>query len=65
MCLAACRYAGIKDIVYGAPIEAMRAITGDEVPADFAGGTAVGMTGGLLRDECEALLDRWRPRAVS
>jgi len=64
MCLAACYYAGITEIVYGVSIDAMQAITHGELcvsPAElFAGRTGQPMiTGGVLADECQALLTRW------
>jgi len=64
MCLAACYYAGITEIVYGDSIEAMQAITQGELcvsPAElFAGRSEQPMiTGGVLADECHALLTRW------
>jgi len=64
MCLAACHYAGIRSIVYGAPITAMQAITGNEllVPLDvlFANQADTPLvTGGVLASESQALLDQW------
>ncbi len=65
MCLAASHYAGISEIVFGAPIDAMHAITQDELcvdPNELLGGTAsLVMSGGVLVAECQALLDQWRP----
>jgi len=67
MCLAACFYAGISDIVYGAPIGLMQAKTQAELAVDaqqlFAGAAgAPRIEGGLLADECAALLHSWQPR---
>jgi len=64
MCLSACYYAGISEIIYGTSIEAMQAITHSELcvsPSElFAGRAAQPMiTGGVLADECQALLTRW------
>lgn len=64
MCLAACHYAGISEIIYGASIESMQAITHGELciaPAElFAGRTEQPViTGGVLADECQSLLTRW------
>ena len=64
MCLAACYYAGITDIVFGASLDAMQAITHGELcvsPAElFAGRTQQPMiTGGVLAEECQALLASW------
>lgn len=65
MCLAASHYAGIAEIVFGAPIAAMQAITNDElsVPAEELLGDAASLSvsGGVLSAECQALLDQWRP----
>jgi tRNA(Arg) A34 adenosine deaminase TadA len=69
MCLAACFYAGIQEIVFGAPISAMQALTASElcVAADelFAGQAAVDrapqVSGGLLQADCLALLGNWQP----
>ena len=64
MCLAACYYAGISKIVYGAPIDAMQAITDGELcvsPAElFAGRAGQPMiSAGVLGEECRALLTSW------
>jgi len=64
MCLAACHYAGISAIVFGAPIDAMQAITGHELllesDALFANqGNRPLIRGGVLADECQLLLDQW------
>ncbi len=64
MCLAACHYAGIAEIIYGVSIEAMQAITHSELcvsPAELFAGRAEQpiITGGVLTDECQALLERW------
>jgi len=64
MCLAACYYAGITEIVYGVTIDAMQAITQAELcvsPSElFAGRAAQPMiAGGVLADECQALLAKW------
>ena len=64
MCLAACHYAGIGRIVYGASIDAMHAITGDELlltpEALFANQDDRPLiSGGVLAQECQALLDQW------
>jgi len=64
MCLAACYYAGITEIVYGVSIEAMQAITQGELcvsPAELFAGRAEQpmITGGILAAECQALLTSW------
>ena len=65
MCLAACHYAGIGRIVCGAPIAAMQAITGSEllVSPDALFAAQAGkplITHGVLAQESQALLDKWR-----
>jgi guanine deaminase len=66
MCLSASYYAGIEQIVFGAPIAAMDAISGNELhiasAALFAGNeNAPGIVGGVLAEACVALLEQWRP----
>jgi len=64
MCLAACHYAGIREIYFGAPIAAMQAITASEL-CIAAGELYAGragqprVSGGLLAAECGALLESW------
>lgn len=65
MCLAACHYAGITEIYFGAPIRAMHSITGSELcvaPGELYAGRAAQplIAGGVLADECLALLETWR-----
>jgi len=64
MCLAACHYAGINRVVFGAPIAAMHAITGNELLLDtdaLFGNAPVRLQlhGGVLADECSLLLEQW------
>jgi tRNA(Arg) A34 adenosine deaminase TadA len=64
MCLSACYYAGIREVVYGASIEALDAFTGNELcasPAElFAGRTEQPLlTAGVLADDSRALLQSW------
>lgn len=63
MCLAACHYAGVDAVVYGAAIADMNAVTGNEL-GDGAAGTAesVRLTGGCLAAECRALIKTWSDR---
>jgi guanine deaminase len=69
MCMAACFYAGIQEIVFGAPISAMQAKTAAElcVAAEelFADKTAADrapqISGGVLEADCLALLANWQP----
>ena len=66
MCLAACHYAGIETVVYGASIDDFAARSGAELAAPealFAGQTqAPVVIGGVLREACQALLAEWAPR---
>lgn len=64
MCLSACHYAAIPEIIYGASIDAMHAITGTELcaaPAEIFAGRAEQplLTGDILSAECQDLLTRW------
>lgn len=64
MCLAACHYAGIRTIVFGASLSAMQAITGDEIalqPEQLAAsdGTPLQLQRSSLEAECELLLQQW------
>ncbi|MEJ2139891.1 MAG: nucleoside deaminase [Gammaproteobacteria bacterium] len=64
MCLAACHYAGIREIYFAAPIQKMQAITGTELcvaPGELFAGRAEQplISGGVLAAESEALLDTW------
>lgn len=63
MCLSACHYAGIGEIVFGAGLEDMHAVTGSELDlrhvAFSDAGFDAAVSGGCLRDECRALLDEW------
>jgi tRNA(Arg) A34 adenosine deaminase TadA len=66
MCLAACHYAGIGEICFGAPIAAMHEKTGNELRCGADGLFINGerqpdLHGGVLADECAALLALWRP----
>jgi len=63
MCLTACHYAGIGAVVFGASLDDMHAVTGNELHVPHAaleqGGFNVVMTDACLRAECAALLDEW------
>lgn len=64
MCLAACHYAHVSEVVFGAKLDDIQQVTGDElIPARSAGadacGSSVRLRGGLLADECRALLAAW------
>ena len=67
MCLTAAFYAGVSEVIYGAPIGAMAAATHHELAVDpqtlFADAEVVPeLIGGVLEADCTALLDQW-PRA--
>jgi tRNA(Arg) A34 adenosine deaminase TadA len=64
MCLAACHYAHISEVVFGAQIEDLHRATGDELLMSGSGEaegqrSAVRVRGGLLADDCRALLAAW------
>lgn len=63
MCLAACHYASIAEVIYGAGIEDMQAATGNELrgvlPPSPGGTGALRIEGGCLAAECRALLTEW------
>lgn len=67
MCVSACHYAGIGQIVFGATLGDMHAITGDELQvgrdAWAAAGLGVSLTGHCLEAECRALLAEWSDRS--
>lgn len=59
MCIAACHYAGISRVVYGAALADFAVASGGElVAAPLAGIT---LTGGVLAADSRALIARWRP----
>lgn len=61
MCRAACFYAGLKSIVFGASLSEMSAITGHELAA--AGmGDGLDLRGGVRSQECADLLRAWAAR---
>lgn len=60
MCLAACHYAGIRRVVYGAGLPDMHELTEDELFA--APPPEISLTGGVLAEECRALLRDWAGR---
>lgn len=64
MCLAACHYARIERIVYGASLADLHALTGGELfPGIGLPGGPV-RTGGCLREESRALLAAWAGRSA-
>jgi tRNA(Arg) A34 adenosine deaminase TadA len=64
MCVAACHYAGIGEIIYGASIQALHAVTGDElcVAAEqlLAPHSSLKLSGGLLAADAEVLIKQWQ-----
>ena len=69
MCISACHYAAISEVVYGARLTDMHALTGNELMVSqtewFANdATKVRITGDCLRDECRGLLDEWAGRSL-
>lgn len=64
MCLAACHYAGIGHLIFGARLDDMDAVTQNELRVAPSvlfgeGGSSTEVTGDFLRDECRALLLDW------
>ena len=66
MCLSACHYAHVDQVIYGASLADMQAVTGDElmIARDelTRGGLRVAVTGPCLARECRELLDEWARR---
>jgi len=59
MCLAACHYAGIDRIVFGASLADFAAASGGELAAPPPAG--LDLSGDVLGDDCRALIARWQP----
>lgn len=59
MCLAACHYAGIRHVYFGATLVDMQKVTGSELMNCLMAGVAVEKTGGMLAEECLQLLHDW------
>jgi len=59
MCLAACHYAGIRHVYFGASLIEMQQITGSELMHCTFSGVGVGTTGGVLQPESAQLLHDW------
>lgn len=66
MCFAACHYAGISAVVFGATLDDMRAVTENELaaprPDEKTETGQARVIGHCLRDECRALLGDWSLR---
>ncbi|MGI9291266.1 MAG: nucleoside deaminase [Gammaproteobacteria bacterium] len=64
MCLTACYYAGIKNIFFGASIEALDAVTSNELCTDhrqwLPEDSGLLVTGGMLSEASEALIAQWQ-----
>lgn len=63
MCIAACHYAGIREIVYAASLADFHGITGDELLMPLA--SAALLTGGCRREESLELLRTWAARRAA
>ena len=63
MCLAACHYAGIREIVYAASLADFHDITGAELLSTLASPAL--LTGGCCREESLALLRTWAARRAA
>jgi guanine deaminase len=73
MCLSACYYAGISEIIFGARLSDMNALTGSELMAADSGSfgdlfanpvTRIDVTGDCLRNESRSLLEEWAGRSL-
>jgi tRNA(Arg) A34 adenosine deaminase TadA len=65
MCFAACHWADIAFVVYGAGIAdaarlGFRELTIPNTEMKHRGGSSMGIRGGFLRDECLALFREWQ-----
>ncbi|MEC9376400.1 MAG: nucleoside deaminase [Pseudomonadota bacterium] len=63
MCFAACHYAAVEHVYFGASIDSMHAITSNELSANNyvndINYSLPKMTGGVLESECVSMLDLW------
>ena len=59
MCQAACHYAGITAVVYGAAIDDMQVVTGIELDGGADAGASLTLEGGCLATESRALIATW------
>lgn len=62
MCVAACHYAGIREIVYAASLADFHEITGDELMSALPSDAL--LTGGCCREQSMDLLKAWAARRV-
>ena len=65
MCRAACHYAGVTEICFGASLADLQAITGRELPPAGTTGDALALSGGYRREACLDLLRAWSARRAS
>jgi tRNA(adenine34) deaminase len=63
MCLGACHYAGIHDIVYAVSLADFHQLTGGELMAPLQGDAT--LTGACCRDESWELLQTWAARQAA
>lgn len=63
MCIAACHYAGVREIVYAASLADFHEITGNELLSTLASPAL--LTGGVCRKESLELLQAWADRRVA
>jgi guanine deaminase len=68
MCISACHYAAISEVIYGARLADMHALTGNELLASQVellsnDVTKIRTTGDCLRDESRSLLEEWAGKA--
>lgn len=59
MCLAACHYARIGRVVFGATLEDLHGLTGGELLARLAPAPGIAIRGDCLREESLELLRHW------
>ncbi|MDH3977854.1 MAG: nucleoside deaminase [Gammaproteobacteria bacterium] len=59
MCQSACHYAGIDEVVYGASIADMNAVTGNELSQVSNVADSTLLIGGCMGTECRALINQW------
>ena len=71
MCLSACYYADIAEIIFAARLSDINALTGNELMVSDSGSfsdffadhvTKIDMTGDCLREESRSLLEEWAGR---
>lgn len=58
MCLAACHYAGIARVIFGASLADFAVASGGELAGPPPAG--ISLSGGVLGEACRALIARWR-----